>query len=53
VSQVVVKQAIVEGLAIKIFEGDCPRNLQDKRIVSLDMTSIVEVQNIVVNLKNV
>jgi ATP-dependent Clp protease ATP-binding subunit ClpC len=28
-------------LAIKIFEGDCPRNLQDKRIVSLDMTSIV------------
>ena len=35
------KTAIVEGLAIKIFEGDCPRNLQDKRIVSLDMTSIV------------
>jgi len=35
------KTAIAEGLAIKIFEGDCPRNLQDKRIVSLDMTSIV------------
>ena len=35
------KTAIVEGLAIKIFNGDCPRNLQDKRIVSLDMTSIV------------
>ena len=35
------KTAIVEGLAIKIFEGDCPRNLMDKRIVSLDMTSIV------------
>ena len=35
------KTAIVEGLAIKIFEGDCPRNLQEKRIVSLDMTSIV------------
>lgn len=35
------KTAIIEGLAIKIFEGDCPRNLMDKRIVSLDMTSIV------------
>jgi len=35
------KTAIVEGLAQKIFEGDCPRNLCDKRIVSLDMTSIV------------
>jgi len=35
------KTAIVEGLAMKIFEGDCPRNLCDKRIVSLDLTSIV------------
>ena len=35
------KTAIVEGLAIKIFNGDCPRNLMDKRILSLDMTSIV------------
>jgi ATP-dependent Clp protease ATP-binding subunit ClpC len=35
------KTAIVEGLAIKIFNGDCPRNLMDKTIVSLDMTSIV------------
>jgi len=35
------KTAIVEGLAMKIFEGDCPQNLSDKRIVSLDMTSIV------------
>jgi ATP-dependent Clp protease ATP-binding subunit ClpC len=35
------KTAIAEGLAIKIFNGDCPRNLMDKRIVSLDMTSIV------------
>ena len=35
------KTAIVEGLAIKIFNGECPRNLMDKRIVSLDMTSIV------------
>lgn len=35
------KTAVVEGLAMKIFEGDCPQNLLDKRIVSLDMTSIV------------
>jgi ATP-dependent Clp protease ATP-binding subunit ClpC len=35
------KTAIVEGLAMKIFQGDCPQNLADKRIVSLDMTSIV------------
>jgi ATP-dependent Clp protease ATP-binding subunit ClpC len=35
------KTAILDGLAIKIFNGDCPRNLMDKRIVSLDMTSIV------------
>jgi ATP-dependent Clp protease ATP-binding subunit ClpC len=35
------KTALVEGLAIKIVNGECPRNLMDKRIVSLDMTSIV------------
>ena len=35
------KTAIIEGLAKKIFEGDCPQNLASKRIVSLDMTSIV------------
>jgi len=35
------KTAIVEGLAMKIYEGDCPQNLCEKRIVSLDMTSIV------------
>jgi ATP-dependent Clp protease ATP-binding subunit ClpC len=35
------KTAIAEGLAKKIFEGDCPQNLSEKRIVSLDMTSIV------------
>jgi ATP-dependent Clp protease ATP-binding subunit ClpC len=35
------KTAIAEGLAIKIYNGDCPRNLMDKRILSLDMTSIV------------
>ena len=35
------KTAIVEGLAMKIFEGDCPRNLIDKQIYSLDLNSIV------------
>lgn len=35
------KTAIVEGLAMKIYEGDCPRNLADKRIVELDLTSVV------------
>jgi ATP-dependent Clp protease ATP-binding subunit ClpC len=28
-------------LAIKIVNGDCPRNLIDKRIVNLDLTSVV------------
>ena len=35
------KTAIVEGLAMKIVSGDCPRNLLDKRIVNLDLTSVV------------
>jgi ATP-dependent Clp protease ATP-binding subunit ClpC len=35
------KTAIVEGLAMKIFDGDCPRSLVDKRILSLDLNSIV------------
>ena len=35
------KTAIVEGLAMKIFKGECPRNLIDKRLVNLDLTSIV------------
>jgi ATP-dependent Clp protease ATP-binding subunit ClpC len=35
------KTAIVEGLAAKILNGECPRNLLEKRIVSLDLTSIV------------
>jgi ATP-dependent Clp protease ATP-binding subunit ClpC len=35
------KTAIVEGLAMKIFQGDCPKNLLDKRIVALDLTSVV------------
>ena len=35
------KTAIVEGLAMKIVTGNCPRNLVDKRIVNLDLTSVV------------
>ena len=35
------KTAIVEGLAMKIVNGDCPRNLLDKRLVNLDLTSVV------------
>ena len=35
------KTAIVEGLAMKIVKGECPRNLVDKRIVNLDLTSVV------------
>jgi ATP-dependent Clp protease ATP-binding subunit ClpC len=35
------KTAIVEGLAILIVTGNCPKNLLDKRIVNLDLTAVV------------
>ena len=35
------KTAIVDGLAMKIVSGECPRNLVDKRLVNLDLTSVV------------
>lgn len=35
------KTAVVEGLALKIFSGDIPENLKYKRIVSLDLTSMI------------
>jgi ATP-dependent Clp protease ATP-binding subunit ClpC len=35
------KTALVEKLALLIVKGDCPSNLLDKRIVSLDLTSLV------------
>ena len=35
------KSALVEKLALLIKEGNCPTNLLDKRIVSLDLTSLV------------
>jgi ATP-dependent Clp protease ATP-binding subunit ClpC len=35
------KSALVEKLALIINSGECPTNLLDKRIVSLDLTSLV------------
>ena len=35
------KSAIVEGLALKIVERKCPRILFDKRVISLDLASLV------------
>jgi ATP-dependent Clp protease ATP-binding subunit ClpC len=35
------KSALVEKLALLIHKGECPTNLLDKRIVSLDLTSLV------------
>jgi len=35
------KTALVEKLALIINKGECPSNLLDKRIVSLDLTSLV------------
>ncbi len=35
------KTTVVEGLALKIRDGEAPRTLLDKRIVSLDLASMV------------
>jgi ATP-dependent Clp protease ATP-binding subunit ClpC len=35
------KSALVEKLALMIHNGNCPNNLLNKRIVSLDLTSLV------------
>lgn len=35
------KSSIIEGLALKIKEGNAPRTLNGKRIVSLDLSSLV------------
>ena len=35
------KSVLVEKLALMIHKGDCPSNLLDKRIMSLDLTSLV------------
>ncbi|MCZ7396345.1 MAG: ATP-dependent chaperone ClpB [Candidatus Methanoperedens sp.] len=35
------KTAIAEGLALRIFAGDVPENIKDKRVVALDMGALV------------
>ncbi len=35
------KTAIAEGLALRIFEGDIPQSLRDKRVIALDMGALV------------
>src|SRR5882757_6386638 len=35
------KTAIVEGLALRIFQGDVPESLKNKRVVALDMGALV------------
>lgn len=35
------KTSLVEGLALKIVSGDCPEKILDKRIVLLDLASLV------------
>jgi ATP-dependent Clp protease ATP-binding subunit ClpB len=35
------KTAIVEGLALRIVEGDVPQSLKNKRVVALDMGALV------------
>jgi len=35
------KTAIVEGLARRIFEGDVPENLKNKRVISLDLGAML------------
>ncbi|WP_164102118.1 ATP-dependent chaperone ClpB [Candidatus Laterigemmans baculatus] len=35
------KTAIAEGLALRIFEGDVPQSLKNKRVIALDMGALV------------
>src|SRR5215472_11288807 len=35
------KTAIVEGLALRIIDGDVPESLKDKRLLSLDMGALI------------
>ncbi len=35
------KTAIAEGLALRIINGDCPESMRDKRIIALDVGSLL------------
>jgi len=35
------KTAIAEGLALRIFAGDVPETIKDKKVVALDMGALV------------
>jgi ATP-dependent Clp protease ATP-binding subunit ClpB len=35
------KTAVVEGIASRIAEGDCPESLRDKRILALDLGALI------------
>lgn len=35
------KTAIAEGLALRIFEGDVPQSLKEKKVIALDMGALV------------
>ena len=35
------KTAIVEGLALRLAQGDVPESLKDKELVSLDLGSLI------------
>lgn len=35
------KTAIAEGVAVRIFKGDVPENLKDKRVIALDLSALI------------
>ena len=47
------KTAIVEGLAMRIVNGDVPQGLRDRRLLSLDMGSLVAGANTAASSKSV
>ena len=47
------KTAIAEGLALRIINGDIPESLRDKKLLSLELGSIVAGANLEGSSKNV